>query len=258
MGQVDEALGTALPAHSQEEDLASLVEMGYKPDVAIQALQNTGNVQDAALLLSAESETANLRVAASMAKVYSTEPLDVPCMAVTSPVTGERVYVPLAEEDEQVQGNHLVPEPTDTNLLGVPIGDILRAVEQRRVDRTLEESSQHATPVDEAPLSKKEIRDRKEAEAGAHKLWACKYHPRNFMDLLSEGSVNREVLRWVKSWDDCVFGEAPSKKKKTNVPLGVRATEQPAEDNRPETKVILIAGPPGVGKTTLAMAVLVL
>eukprot|EP00667_Euglena_gracilis_P002612 EG_transcript_2615 len=63
-------------------------------------------------------------------------------------------------------------------------------------------------------------------------LWVAKYAPRAFPDLLSDNEVNLGVLKWLKEWDGCVFGNQPEK--------------------RPWDKLLLLTGGPGVGKTTLA------
>jgi hypothetical protein len=36
-------------------------------------------------------------------------------------------------------------------------------------------------------------------------LWAEKYQPRSFLDLLTENEHNKVVLTWLKLWDQCVF-----------------------------------------------------
>ncbi|ODN05414.1 Chromosome transmission fidelity protein 18 [Orchesella cincta] len=102
-------------------------------------------------------------------------------------------------------------------------------------------------------------------------LWVEKYKPRSFLDLLSQEGVNRALLHWVKLWDKSVFGvdylakvkatrekyaklEAQEKEKnekfqrKTYFPLN----EEYDEGGRPNIKVALLAGDPGLGKTTCA------
>lgn len=58
-------------------------------------------------------------------------------------------------------------------------------------------------------------------------LWVNKYAPRSFMDLLSDEPTNREVLKWLKAWDACVFRGAPP-------------------PPNPEQRILLLSGPPGV------------
>lgn len=36
-----------------------------------------------------------------------------------------------------------------------------------------------------------------------------KYRPTNYMDLMGDQRLNRDVLRWVKQWDFCVFKKKP-------------------------------------------------
>lgn len=74
-------------------------------------------------------------------------------------------------------------------------------------------------------------------------LWVDKYRSGKYTDLLSDEKMNRDVLKWVKSWDASVHPKAPA-------PL-----HGPPADPRPEQRLLLIAGPAGLGKTTLAHAV---
>jgi chromosome transmission fidelity protein 18 len=110
-------------------------------------------------------------------------------------------------------------------------------------------------------------------------LWLDKYKPKRFIDLLSDERTNREVLSWIKKWDRYVF---PDKKPaegasfaQQDKPSGFKQSfggggrsgnfpskfggEHPGngegnedDDPRPFQKIILICGPPGAGKTTLA------
>ncbi|KAK2076248.1 hypothetical protein QBZ16_001180 [Prototheca wickerhamii] len=73
------------------------------------------------------------------------------------------------------------------------------------------------------------------------RLWVDRHAPRSFMDLLSSEVVNREVVRWLKGWDPCVFGRPP-----------VPGAEAPDELGRPSQRIVLLTGPPGMGKSTLA------
>lgn len=79
-------------------------------------------------------------------------------------------------------------------------------------------------------------------------LWTEKYRAKSFADLVGDDLTNRQVLRWLKRWDPIVFPHASKR------PAVVRrpAKDGPAAEEKPLRKILMLTGPPGLGKTTLA------
>ena len=93
------------------------------------------------------------------------------------------------------------------------------------------------------------------SSGGGGLLWVNKYAPHSFTSLLSDEATNREVAKWVKSWEKpggptvagggggaSGFGQPagrPAFGSGGSGSFGGRGIEQKAE------RVVLIAGPPG-------------
>ena len=96
------------------------------------------------------------------------------------------------------------------------------------------------------------LRTRLPVLAQGEHLWVEKYSPRSFLELLGDEEINREVLKWLKCWDRCVFGEtsghvqgASRARSRGRAKLGKHAL-----DSRPDERILLICGPPGMHLAT--------
>ncbi|XP_012539347.1 chromosome transmission fidelity protein 18 homolog [Monomorium pharaonis] len=91
-------------------------------------------------------------------------------------------------------------------------------------------------------------------------LWVDKYRPRSYLELLTDETVNRQFLHWLKLWDKVVFNRNIAKLKgkqssifgKKNNINDEKDIEELDSKGYPIKRIALLSGPPGLGKTTLA------
>lgn len=109
------------------------------------------------------------------------------------------------------------------------------------IQQLLEEAEVEAAkpkPVPQAPVISKEP-SRKSSV-----LWTEKYRAKRFTDLIGDERTHRNVMHWLKRWDPIVYPGSYRAPKKTKGDVSF--------EEKPHRKILMLTGPPGLGKTTLA------
>jgi len=190
---------------------------------------------------------------------------------------GSRVYIKVEPADKPiVTREEIYARAEGESLLSRPIEDMLDDFEKARYQRALEEAQalERGEDVGAKQPTEDATKEMTKGELMAERLrgkirgmmWSQKYAPKGFTELLSSEYSNREVVHWIKAWDKVVFGRDPppatvkkfyadryadknGQKRRTG---HVETHTQMDVHNRPMQKILLISGPPGAGKTTLA------
>ena len=162
--------------------------------------------------------------------------------------SGKQVLIPVRRKTEAISYEQLVAQRSvvaegraKKAYYGVDIHELLDDAAKEKVLRAAQvEVEKQQQPVEsiEKPVSSSGYK------SYAHQMWTEKYRARKFTDLVGDERTHRSVLKWLKAWDNIVFpGSVKVKPKRVFEDSGFEKQHR---------KILLLTGPPGLGKTTLA------
>jgi chromosome transmission fidelity protein 18 len=167
--------------------------------------------------------------------------------------TGQQLEIPLRTKSVQLSYEQTIAQRSATiagrakkAYYGIEIHQLLDDVaHQNTIDKAQMVLRQKEQAVKSIEMSVAQER-RSPKASRQDQMWTEKYRARKFTELVGDERTHRAVLRWLKAWDPIVFpGSAKPKTKKS-------VQETANEDRQQHRKILLLTGPPGLGKTTLA------
>ncbi|KAG2212269.1 hypothetical protein INT47_001628, partial [Mucor saturninus] len=188
-------------------------------------------------------------------------------ITATCPTTGKNIYFSKTTEGESKKKTNLLVKNLTTSkggsrgLLEKPIWQLLKNIEKNNEKKARQLQKEQDEEDGRKHKKQRIVKD------VSNKLWVDKYRPTCYMDLMGDQRINREVLKWVKQWDYCVFKRKSAQETQRDKVMRQYKSKFGTEPKfaayknmvtnkdpllRPEKKILLMSGPPGFGKTTLA------
>ena len=150
----------------------------------------------------------------------------------------KKAQAPIPYEKLVAERSATAPRRAAKGYYGVNVHQLLDEALKDAKNKEQKKSDARIPSIENPRLSKNSMK-------GRTMLWTEKYRAKKFTDLVGDERTHRDVLRWLKGWDPIVFPATSRLKPKT------KSVDTEAERQQ-QPKILLLAGPPGLGKTTLA------
>jgi chromosome transmission fidelity protein 18 len=199
----------------------------------------------------------------TLAAFTSSNPVHRPSLYQLSTCSGKAVPIRERKPTAAVSYATMVAARSKTregrahkSYFGIAIHELIDSANKELAQARKDSEPAATTPITPLAHPDKPVRSI-EAQPANHKkskrtlMWTEKYRARTFMDLCGDDLTNRQVLRWLKRWDPLVFPHVATKKSTVRRQQQLGQDQQP-EEEKPHRKILMLHGPPGLGKTTLA------